>query len=247
LDQIAIPPAELDRLLAHAGPAILVGGQALAFWIALYSVPIDDAPAAVVTKDADFLGRREDAIRLSAAVGGSLEFPKGMTILAGIVRKQVGPNEQYEVDILRTLNGLSPSEVAKHAKEITDRVTGARYLVMSPVDCLISRLENLRTILEKQNEPGVWQARVAVRVARRHMEDLLARDEEKAAIRAATDILDASTQPMGLNAFKKYEIDALESIPVERYRTKAFREQQWPRAVKRIRGLRVLTGGERRK
>lgn len=246
MEQVAIPPAELDQLLRNASPAILVGGQALAFWIALYAVPIDDAPVAVVTKDADFLGSRDDAVRLARAVGGSLEFPKGTTILAGIVRKQVGPNRQYEVDVLRTLNGLSVAEVTKHAKEITDRVTGARYLVMSPVDCLISRLENLRTIREKQTDVGVWQARAAVRVTRCYVEDLLARNEEKAAIRAATGILNASTQPMGLNAFKKYEIDALESIPVEDFQTKAFREQQWPRSVKRIKDLRTLTGQENR-
>jgi hypothetical protein len=69
LEQVAIPPAELDQLLRNASPAILVGGQALAFWIALYAVPIDDAPVAVVTKDADFLGSRDDAVRLARAVG----------------------------------------------------------------------------------------------------------------------------------------------------------------------------------
>ena len=239
--QVAVPPAELDKLLANAGPAILVGGQALAFWIAFYAVPIDDAPEAVVTKDADFLGSRADAARLSQAVGGSLEVPKGMTILAGIVRKKVGPNQEYEVDVLRTLNGLSPADVTKHAKEITDRATGARYLVMSPVDCLVSRLENLRTIAEKRNASGISQARVAVRVARGYIEDLLAKGEEKAAVRAATVILNAATQPMGLNAFKNYAIDALEAVPVESYQTKAFREQQWPRSVKRIHDLRKLT------
>ena len=179
--------------------------------------------------------------RLSQAVGGSLEVPKGMTILAGIVRKKVGPNQEYEVDVLRTLNGLSPADVTKHAKEITDRATGARYLVMSPVDCLVSRLENLRTIAEKRNASGISQARVAVRVARGYIEDLLAKGEEKAAVRAATVILNAATQPMGLNAFKNYAIDALEAVPVDKVATKAFREQQWPRSVKRIHDLRKLT------
>jgi hypothetical protein len=115
--------------------------------------------------------------------------------------------------------------------------------VVSPVDGLISRLENLRTIREKQTHVGVWQAR-ARPVTRCYVEDLLARNEEKAATRAATDILDASIQPIGLSAFRNYEIDALESIPVEDFQTKAFRERQWPRSVKRIKDLRTLTGQE---
>jgi len=240
MEQVAIPKADLDLLLASAGPAVLVGGQALAFWIAFYSVPMDDAPEAVVTKDADFLGSPEDAERLSAAVGGALETPKGITILAGIVKKRLSANKEYEVDVLLRLNGLSAEDVARRAKEIEVRESGVRYRVMSPLDCLVSRLENLRTIPEKRNDSGAWQARMAVRVAGSYLSELLDKDDEKTAIRAATDILNASLQAMGLNAFKTYGIDLLEAIPVERYRTKAFVTQQWERSVKRIREARRL-------
>jgi hypothetical protein len=241
MDQVAIPKEELDQLLASAGPAILVGGQALAFWIAYYKIPMDDAPTAIVTKDADFLGSFEDAERLSAAVGGALEVPKGITILAGVVKKRLTASEEYEVDVLFRLNGLSAEEVTKRAKDIEVQESGVRYRVMSPVDCLISRLENLRTIREKRNASGVWQARMAVRVAKSHISEVLDKGKEKIAIRAATDILNASLQAMGLNAFRMYGIDALEAIPVEKYQTKAFVTQQWERSVKRIREARKLS------
>lgn len=241
MTEVAIPPAELDLLLQNAGKAVLVGGQALAFWIAYYAVHIEDSPDAVVSKDADFLGDREDAHRFSLAIGGTVDYPKTMSILAGVVRKTISPTEEFEVDILRTLNGLDPSAVRKHAKEISDSGRSARYFVMSPIDCLVSRLENLRTIVAKQTATGAWQARVATRVARAHVEALLAAEQEKEAIRAATEMLRAATHAMGLNAFKRHGIDVLEAVPIDAYRTKNFVGQRWPRSVSRIRQLRTST------
>ena len=241
MPEVVIPADELDRLLQNAGQTILVGGQALAFWIAFYSVPIDDAPEAVVTKDADFLGNREDAHRFSLVLGGSVEYPKGMSMLAGVIRKKISDTEEYEVDVLRVLNGLSPAEVRKHAKQISDEARNAKYLVMSPIDCLTSRLENLRTIAAKQTPAGAWQARVAVRVARSYLEDLLKKGQERDAIRAATEILRAATHAMGTNVFRKYGIDILEAVPLQKFKTKTFVEQQWARSVSRIQQLRSAT------
>jgi hypothetical protein len=240
LHDAPIPSTELDRLLQTAGDAVLVGGQALAFWISYYGVPIDDAPDAIVSRDADFLGDREDAQRFSDAIGGTVEYPKTMSILAGVVRKKISLDEEFEVDVLRALNGLSPSSVHKHAKRISDPRRNARYFVMSPIDCLISRLENLRTIAEKQTSQGIWQARIAARVARSHLEGLLQNAQEKEAIRGAIEILRAATHAMGLNAFKKHGIDLLDAIPIERFMTKNFVEQQWARSTSRIRQIRAL-------
>jgi hypothetical protein len=238
LSEVPIPADELERLLQNAGRAVLVGGQALAFWIAFYAVQIDDVPGAIVTKDADFLGGREDAHRFSIVIGGTLEYPENMSLLAGVVRKKISATEEFEVDVLRTLNGLSATDVRKHAKEIADSTSGARYLVMSPIDCLISRLENLRSIAQKQTEEGVRQAQVAVRAARACINELLKNGQERQAIRSATEILRAATHAMGMNAFRKYGIDVLESVPIEGYKTKSFIEQQWRRSVSRVEELR---------
>ncbi len=240
MSEVAIPADDLDRLLQNAGQTVLVGGQALAFWIAFYSVSIDDAPEAVVTKDADFLGDRQDAHRFSLVIGGTLEYPNDTSILAGVIKKRISDTELYEVDVLRLLNGLSPASVRKHAKEISDQSRGATYFVMSPTDCLISRLENLRTIAGKQTPAGAWQALIAVRMARSCLADLLNRGQEKDALRSATEILRAATHAMGMNAFRRYGIDVLEAVPIEGFKTKTFVEQQWKRSVTRIRQLRLL-------
>lgn len=240
MEPVAVPPDQMDKLLQSAGDAVLVGGQALALWLSYYRIPVDDMPEAVVTKDADFLGTREDAARLAKAVGGTLEHPKGMTILNGVIRKHVARGQGYEVDVLRKIAGPSPAEVLRNAKEISDTLTGARYRVMSPIDCLASRLENLRTIRDKQGASGAWQARAAVAVTRAHLEALLDEGEEKAAIRIATRVLRAATMPMGLHAHRNHRIDVLEAVPVARFRSKNFVDQQWRRSVARIEGVRGL-------
>ena len=48
---VPVPEEDLERLLASAGKAVLVGGQALAFWMNHYGIDASDAPEAVVTKD----------------------------------------------------------------------------------------------------------------------------------------------------------------------------------------------------
>jgi hypothetical protein len=239
VSQVVIPQNEFARLLHSAGKAILVGGQALAFWIARYDVAWDDAPEAIVTKDADFLGRKDDVERMAAAVGGSIEYPKTMNILVGVIRKRISVEDEYEVDILWRLNGLSPEEIRRHAVQVSNQ-SGARFFVMSPTDCLISRLENLRLIPAKQTPSGEWQARVAVRVARAYIEELLGKQDERDARRAATTILTAATHSMGINAFRKYGIDVLEAVPVAKFKHRGFFEQQWPQSLRRIEKVRGL-------
>ena len=44
MPEVAVPDDDLARLLQNAGDAVLVGGQALAFWISYYKAPMQDAP-----------------------------------------------------------------------------------------------------------------------------------------------------------------------------------------------------------
>ena len=48
----------LEKLLALAEDAVLVGGQAVAFWASFFNVPVPPELGSYVTKDSDFLGDR---------------------------------------------------------------------------------------------------------------------------------------------------------------------------------------------
>jgi hypothetical protein len=237
VQHVPVPREDFDRLLESAGAAVLVGGQALAFWMAHYGVNASDSPEAVVTKDVDFLGEKADVERLAAAVGGSVEFPKHMSILAGVVRKRIAPDKEYEVDILWRINGVTDTDIRRTAIEQVIGA-GAKYFVMSPIECLVTRVANLHKIEDKRTPAGIWQARKAVEVARRHIEDMLSKGAEREAIRAATRILATATHTMGINAFQKYDIDVLEAVPVSHYKSKAFVERQWTLSVGRVEKVR---------
>lgn len=236
---VPVPEEDLDRLLASAGNAILVGGQALAYWMNRYGIDASGSPEAVVTKDVDFLGGREDAERLAGTVGGVVEFPKTMSILSGVIRKELAGGKAYEVDLLRQVNGVTATDVRRGAEPV-ELESGTRFLVMSPIECLTSRLENLRTIRDKQTPAGVWQARIAVKIARRYIEELIAKGAEKPAIRAATSILAAATHAMGLNAYRKHGIDPLDAVPIDQYTNRTFAESQWARSVARLEKVRAV-------
>jgi hypothetical protein len=204
-----------------------------------YGLDASDCPEAVVTKDVDFLGKQRDVERLAAAVGGSVEFPKHMSILAGIVRKRITQHQQYEVDVLWRVNGVTDTDIRRHAMEQIIGA-GAKYFVMSPIECLVTRVANLHRIEDKRSPAGIWQTRKAVEVARRHIEDMLAKGAQRDAVRAATRILAVATHAMGINAFEKYAIDVLHAVPVDKYETRSFIDRQWRLSVARIQKVRAL-------
>jgi hypothetical protein len=71
LHEIALTPDEVGEILAHCGPhALLVGGQALALWAALYEVTPPKVLAAAISSDADFIGNAVLARRLGDALKG---------------------------------------------------------------------------------------------------------------------------------------------------------------------------------
>ena len=65
--EVALTQDELASILRICSPdALLVGGQALAFWVDRLAVPRPPELAASITTDADFIGNADIARRLDA-------------------------------------------------------------------------------------------------------------------------------------------------------------------------------------
>lgn len=109
---------------------------------------------------------------------------------------------------------------------------------MDPVDCLVSRFENLRRIPEKQNEVGIWQAGIAISACRAYLAELILPGDERKAIKAATAIFQLGGSASGLQAYKRYGLDILAAIPLDRFRTERFRNGQAARSLATIRKAR---------
>lgn len=216
-----------------------MGGQALAFWVAWFGVKVRDAPRAYITGDADFLGSREHVARFAAAIGGKAVYPgrRAMTALAGAVEKGAGA---ASVDVLHSLVGLDAEGVRRRAIEVSHPADpSVRFRVMDPVDCLVSRLENLRRLAAKRDAAGAWHARLAGAVCRAFVEELLRLGDERKATRVAAALFRLAGSAAGLQAYAKHGVDLLDAIPVESFRSASFRREQARRSLAAIRGLRT--------
>ena len=169
------PPELVDRLLGAAGEdTVLVGGQALGFWVQRYAVEIpEDLPG--ITLDTDFLARSaaDTALvhRFAKAIKGTPHFPSRLarTALVGQVELDVSDEEFVNVDVIFKVIGLTPKAILARAIGVDfgkKAKNKNRLLVMHPFDVLRSRLANLYTLREKQNAKGAEQLRMAIDVAR---------------------------------------------------------------------------------
>lgn len=232
---------ELRKLLEVAGDAVLVGGQALAFWLAYFKLKLPAGPRTFISSDADFLAMHGHVAVFARALDARAEYAteRQLSALHGAVVVSAAEGDKVLVDVLRSVVGLSADEVRQRAIRVTppERPT-ASFLVMNPADCFVSRLENLRKLADKRNRVGAWQAAIGVRVCRAYIDALLEQDQEAAAIAVAARVLRLASTAPGLQAFRIYGIDALQAIPFESFRTPGFRDKQYPRMVKRIGVLR---------
>src|SRR3989304_522343 len=98
----------------------MVGGQALAFWLAYFKIDFSDGPRVYVSSDADFLGFLKHVGAFSRAIGGKAVYPpkRGMSALYGAAEKSAG-GRFVGVDVLHKVVGLDAGAVRKRAGEVT--------------------------------------------------------------------------------------------------------------------------------
>lgn len=221
--------ARLAKLLGLAQDAVLVGGQAVAFWASFFNIPVPPALPPYVTKDTDFLGNRKDVARMASGMGGAALYPhrRGLTALAGQVRIDLSEHEFLGIDVLHRIVGFEDSDAVRRRAE--ERSLGeVRFRVMHPIDCLRSRIENLRVLRDKRTEAGAAQASLSVRVVRRYIETILEERNERLALRAIESLAKLAVEPAGVLVFRSHGVDVLDAIPVKQVSNRKFLDVRWP-------------------
>lgn len=242
VDERAISEEELLKLLRVSKDAVLIGGQALAFWVAYFGIGIPPGPRAFISRDADFLGFAEHVKTFADAIGGRPGYPSKheLTALHGVVTKRTRRGERIGVDVLRSVVGIDSRGVKQRAMEVHHPSDPTlRFKVMNPVDCMVSRFENLRKLRDKQNEVGVWQGSISIAACRAYLEKLIALGDERQAMRAATRILRVAGTAPGLQVFRDYGLEPLDAIPIGRFASRPFRDEQHARTTAHIREIRA--------
>lgn len=230
---------QLEKLLALARDAVLVGGQAVAFWAAFFKVRVPSRMRAYVTKDSDFLGNRVDVARIASGTQGAASYPhkRALTAISGQVRIDVADGVFLNIDVLHRIVGFDDSDsIRKRAQDVA--LGRARFKAMHPLDCLRSRVENLHKIAEKRNKAGAAQAELAVRIVARYLETVLDAGKERLALKAIEEVAKMAFGPAGRLAFENFGVDPLEAIPAERISNRKFRDVRWPQIQTQARARR---------
>lgn len=232
VDETPINRDVLARILAHAPEQlILVGGQALAFWMVRFGIGPksrrDEQLLASITSDVDFLGSTTHALALARALGARRILPDkhAMTALAAQVRITASGGLEHNIDVLHQIydiGGLRKSivftrRVRRRALlvQLNDAEDAKTLRILHPFDVLASRIQNAAGLIESKGPHVVTQARWAVKVARHALEQL-ARARNKQADRpgaVAAEIFRLATSRAGRIVREQHAIEVADAIP----------------------------------
>jgi hypothetical protein len=174
-----LPPGEspLDPRTLHAFLAcmsedmILVGGQALSFWMQRFHI---EADGMAISNDGDALGEMHEAMRIAQTLGAHVVVPRptALTALNAQIRVPTpGAHAQRNIDLLHllyTTSGLAKSHeftarVRQNAVKI-ELEPGLVFKVMHPLDVLESRAHNAVGLVDDKGPHVVTQARWGIAV-----------------------------------------------------------------------------------
>jgi len=243
------------RVLEAAGSElILVGGQALAYWMDHYDIQDGFGTTPAVSRDVDFLTRDPTGhapLRLFArAIGGRPEIPpvEAITALVGSAIAPAEPGRIYNVDLLHRLVGVDREKVFHNSAVVSLPGSGTLLRVMHPLDVLRSRNANLHELIEKQDDAGQKQLRLSIEVARRYLEDhisalsehIVAGDVgskqrvEREIFKSIKVVIDYARGDAARKNAERYGIHLADAVPVWRITSPTFWARQWTRLRDRM-------------
>jgi hypothetical protein len=235
-----LPAALVGRLLRTAGDeAVLVGGQALAFWADRYGLRLPDG-VSTVSNDADFLAHAPTSVdlvhRMAQAMHGQAEIarPRALTALIGQAIRPLADGEILNVDVIRSVIGLQHDVVRRQAVRVTE-ADGTAYLVMHPLHVLRSRLINLHKLPEKQDDKGRMQLALAIDMAREHLRAVAAQSPRAALASGRSpiqplvgEIERMARSDAGRKIAKRWSLHVADAIDPTPIPAGPFWQRRWP-------------------
>jgi hypothetical protein len=160
--------------------AVLVGGQAIAFWAELYRsqarLPeLDEVTEIYVSGDVDFLGGSDEAKACARLLNGKVYIQDQPWESASVSAAQVhfvdGDAYQRKVDFLINMCGVENIEDVRECAASFEVAGQSELLyVMDPVTCLRTRLANIH-VLRRTDAKSLGQAQLSVWLAREWLLD----------------------------------------------------------------------------
>lgn len=223
--------------------AVLVGGQAVAWWAAYYvrqqRIPeLTSETEMYVSKDIDFLGDAQDARACAQALGGVCHVPDDLSwdtapVSAAQVHFVDGQEEDRDVDFLFNLCGVQDSRSIQKRADRFETDEGTVYVV-DAITCMKSRFANVIT-LGRRDAKSLQQARVAVWAAREWLVDRAEEDGARPALREIRDVFRfARHHPHARQVALRHGIEAFDAIKPHDGLPARFHTDAYPRMRARI-------------
>lgn len=114
----------------------------------------------------------------------------------------------------------------------------SKISILHPVDMLTSRLKNLQHLREKQNELGVAQAHLAIKITSAFLRTLLAAPHRRELLTWVEHIARIALDKSLGNTLDRYELDPLKSIPAGEIEVPKFQAERWPQLIEAARVAR---------
>ena len=154
--ELPLTPEEIDQIQRIVGPAaLLVGGQALAFWANYYRVQPVGVLSGSISADIDFIGSAAVARRLVSALHWTLWLPTPEDGSAQTAKlSQAVADGIKQIDFLTGITGLTTAAVEKRAVRV-QLGPDASLRILHPLDVLECRLQNLRELPHKRTAQGI--------------------------------------------------------------------------------------------
>ena len=220
----------------RSGNAVLIGGQAVAFWVRYFDI---QARLPALTDDIDYLGTKAEARRASAR----LTLPHTVRIAtfddntpnsALLSVTLEGYPEPVLIDYLASIIGVESKAIEQSAVAV--EFEGEPLRVLHPLQLLQAKIWNLYRLEEKRTPAGVEQARLAIEIAAAFIEKAnMSQREMLDAIEAIGKF--APTVPARFAA-EHFDLDCLEAIPASVFREgllpAGFHRKRWPQILAKL-------------
>lgn len=173
---VAVPPLDdqtVDLFLSNMSQdMVLVGGQALAFWMSRFGIEPDGV---AVSNDGDVLGKAGQALELAQSISARVELPEKTSLISIVAQLRLPTTlgKERNIDVLHMLYTVAgPRKSSTFTKRVIDDSVEVEWRpgkcihVMDPFDVLESRAHNAVGLLKQRGPHVLTQAAWAIQVAR---------------------------------------------------------------------------------
>jgi hypothetical protein len=166
-------PAAFHEVFATLTNLPIVGGQAVNLWAEIYGAANQslDEHRPFLSKDADLFGERAAIEAHTIPKGWTIQYygiPRQMAV--ALLTKDLAGGEQMRVEVLRSVYGLHPRDVADAA--LVEISPGRVYRLPSPIVLLKAKIANTHDLVKKERPQDLKHVRMLVIICAHYLRDL---------------------------------------------------------------------------